>query len=165
MQADKNRTEREFSVGDWVFLRLQPYRQTSVEVRTNMKLAPRFYGPYEVLKRIGPVAYKLALPPTSRIHPVFHVSCLKKQLGPSVPLHSELPPLTDDGYLHPEPEEVLDRRMIKTKNQAVTELLIKWRGLPHEDATWELWQTFPSRHEDMAGLRGRQCYTSGNIPH
>ncbi|KAF7154542.1 hypothetical protein RHSIM_Rhsim01G0254600 [Rhododendron simsii] len=83
-QADKHRTERVFEVGGWVYLRLQPYKQTSLQVRSNVKLAPRFYGPFQVLKKIGHVVYHLNLPPHSKLHPVFHVSLLKKRLGTSV---------------------------------------------------------------------------------
>lgn len=61
--ADRHRKERSFGEGDWVFLRLQPYRQNSVIMRRNLKLSPRFYDPYKVLQKIGQVAYKLQLPP------------------------------------------------------------------------------------------------------
>jgi hypothetical protein len=64
-------------VNQQVFLRLQPYRQTSVATRRVLKLAPRFYGPFTVLSRVGAVAYELDLPATSRMHPVFLVSQLK----------------------------------------------------------------------------------------
>lgn len=83
-QADKNRSQREFNVGDMVYLKLQPYVQASVAPRSNRKLSFRFYGPFRVLARVGKVAYKLELPPTCRIHPVIHVSQLKLHVPPSV---------------------------------------------------------------------------------
>ena len=80
-QADKRHSEWSFEVGDFVYIRLQPHRQSSVAISSSTKLAPQYYGPYRILDRIGPVAYTLELPASSRIHPVFHVSCLKKKLG------------------------------------------------------------------------------------
>lgn len=82
VQADKRRSERSFEVGDWVYLKLQPYRQSSVMARPSQKLAARFFGPYQITKRVGSVAYVLQLPPNSKIHSTFHVSMLKKHRGP-----------------------------------------------------------------------------------
>ncbi len=76
-QADKHRRDREYCVGDKVYLKLQPYRQVSVAARKNPKLTARHYGPYEIIGRVGQVAYKLGLPDDSQVHPIIHVSLLK----------------------------------------------------------------------------------------
>jgi hypothetical protein len=82
MQADKKRSDRVFQAGDHVFMKLQPYIQSSVAPRAHHKLLFKYYGPYTVLERVGEAAYRLQLPPRSRIHPVLHVSQLKQALGP-----------------------------------------------------------------------------------
>jgi len=82
-QANRHRTNHSFEPGDWVWVRLQPYRQHSLERRTHQKLGPRFSGPYQVLRRIGSVAYELQLPSSARVHPVFHVSLLRPFKGPA----------------------------------------------------------------------------------
>lgn len=66
MFADCKRIDREFEEGDKVYVRLRPYRQMSVAVRRNLKLSPRYYGPYTVIQKIGKVAYKLDLPQTHK---------------------------------------------------------------------------------------------------
>lgn len=73
-QADQHRAERHFDVGDMVFLKLQPYIQSSLAPRSHQKLAFHFFNRYPVLQRVGFVAYKLALPAHLAIHLVFHVS-------------------------------------------------------------------------------------------
>ena len=73
-QADIHRHHEEFKVGDLVFIKLRPYRQSSLARRRFEKLSPRFYGPFQVLKTIGKVAYKLDLPQDARIHSTFYIS-------------------------------------------------------------------------------------------
>jgi hypothetical protein len=70
-QADKQRTERVFQVGDQVYLKLQPFVQSLVATKSNQRLAFKFFGPYTVLQCVGPVAYKLQLPLHSTFHPIF----------------------------------------------------------------------------------------------
>lgn len=79
-QADKNKSERNFEIGHQVYLKLQPYVQTTVAQRSNQKLGYKYFGPYKILQCVGAVAYKLDLPATSNIHHVVHVSLLKKAL-------------------------------------------------------------------------------------
>ena len=72
-QADQGRSECHFVEGDGVFLRLQPYKHTSLKAQHCQKLAPKFYVHYTMLKRVGSMAYQLALPSQSNLLPVFHV--------------------------------------------------------------------------------------------
>lgn len=84
--------ELQLAVGDKVLVHLQPYRQISVTHKASQKLSKCFYGPFTVVKRIGPVAYKLDLPSSCRSHPVFHVSAIKPYHG-SVPIEGYHLPL------------------------------------------------------------------------
>jgi len=96
-QADQHRSERSFDVGDWVFLQLQPYKQMSLKhAKKDNKLSPKYYGSYKVLPQIGTMAYKLDLPAASRVHPVFHVSSLKKVIGDKIPVQTILPKLDEE---------------------------------------------------------------------
>eukprot|EP00253_Pinus_taeda_P033608 PITA_33608 len=110
LYADKGRVERQFEVGDMVYLRLQPYRQSSLKQKGAKKLKPRFYGSYRVIRRVGQVAYELELPQGSKIHNIFHVSCLKKELGQQVIVTDEIPPMDDEGHLLLQREAIIDTR-------------------------------------------------------
>ena len=99
-QADKHRRDIEFAVGESVYLKLKPYRFKSLARKPNEKLSPRYYGPYEILEKLGKVAYKLKLPPTAKIHNVFHVSQLKKAIKNSVEAQPLPKGLTDELELH-----------------------------------------------------------------
>ncbi|GKB87688.1 hypothetical protein Tco_0959960 [Tanacetum coccineum] len=91
MKANRHRREAEFNPGDKVLVKLQPYRELTLAKRLSNKLPKRYYGPYEILERVGKVAYRLALSETSKIHPVFHVSILKAFSGNGIEEVSNLP--------------------------------------------------------------------------
>lgn len=135
--ANKKIIEASFEVGDWVFLKLQPYRQLSVATRKNMKLAHKFFGPYQILEKVGKVAYKLDLPAGSQVHPVFHVSLLKKKVGCKYSVTTALPRLGSEGQFLVYPANLLERRMVKRGNTAVIQWLIQWSHSIPEDASWE----------------------------
>jgi hypothetical protein len=130
--ADKRRSEHSFNVGDFVFLRLQPYMQSSLAPRAHQKLSFKFFGPNKVIAKVGDVAYKLELPPGTSVHPVFHVSLLKP--APSSP-PSTVPALPDVDNNLQIPERVLQRRLHPRRAGPVPQLLIKWSGLDEDLAT------------------------------
>lgn len=81
-QADKKRSECQFQVGDMVFVKIQPYVQSTLAARANQKLSFKYYGHFQIISKIGTVAYKLQLPPSTTVHPVFHVSQIKATVLP-----------------------------------------------------------------------------------
>ncbi|BAT84457.1 hypothetical protein VIGAN_04184000 [Vigna angularis var. angularis] len=80
-QANRKRRPVTIKVDDWVYLKIRPHRQSSMLVRLHPKLSARYYGPFRVIQKVGEVAFRLLLPETARIHPVFHVSQLKLAIG------------------------------------------------------------------------------------
>lgn len=133
-QADKHRSERSFDVGDWVFLKLQPYVQSSLIKRANHKLYFRYFGPYQILEKIGQMAYKLLLPDSTSIHSVFHVSLLKKAVDDLSQVSDELPAQTDTLQF---PVKVLHRRIQTKDERTVSQVLVQWSSWPPALATWE----------------------------
>ena len=154
-QAEKHRTERSFAVGDEVFLRLQPYIQQSVARRINQKLSFKFFGPFRVLERIGQVAYKLELPPASRIHHVFHVSQLKACIGNTSQVSKKLP---SPDTLFQVPMSILRTRVRQQGHETVAQGLVHWSGSTTSASTWEdlesLRQQFPYAAWGQAGSQG-----------
>ena len=84
--ADPKRRDVEFQVGDYVFLKVSAMKGV-MRFGKKGKLAPRYIGPFEILERIGMVAYRLALPPDmSQVYPMFHVSMLRKYISDRSPV-------------------------------------------------------------------------------
>ena len=164
--ADIKRRHVEFKEGDQVFLKIRPYRQVSLRRKRNEKLSPKYFGPYKIVKRIGQVAYQLELPAAATIHPVFHVSQLKKAVGESANSEELLPFLTANHEWKAVPQETNGYRQNETGRW---EVLISWKGLPHHEATWESYdnfqQSFPDFHlEDKVKL-DRECNVRPPIIH
>ncbi|XP_060217253.1 uncharacterized protein LOC132644672 [Lycium barbarum] len=147
--ADQKRTERTFQPGNMVYLKLHPYRQSSLALRKNLKLSSKYYGPYSVLGKIGQVAYKLLLPPTSKVHLVFHVSLLKKKVGTKVVVQSTLPMTSDECQFLVKPAAILQRQLTKKGNVDVVKVLIQWSNLSPEDATWEDYDFIKAKFPDF----------------
>jgi hypothetical protein len=90
----------------------------------------------------------LELPASSRVHPVFHVSCLKKVIGDKIPVQTILVELDEEGKIILEPEAITDIRILQLRNRSISEYLIKWRKLPTEDSTWED-ESFIQKHPEL----------------
>lgn len=132
--ADQNRSFRQFQVDDMVFLKLQPYIQASIAPRANHKLLFKYYGPSRALAKISDTSYKLELPSGSTIHPIFHVSLLRKALSDGMVVTPELPRDTD---IIGVPCKVMSRRWHKKANGVVEQVLIQWAPGDAASATWE----------------------------
>jgi hypothetical protein len=123
--ADNKRTERTFEVGDMVYLRLQPFKHNAFNLHQSLKLTTKYYGPFRVLEKVGPAAYKIQLSATADIHSIFHVSQLKKHLGPRAIPQANLPLITPNSYVKTEPLEVLDTRAIPRRDDTITQWKIQ----------------------------------------
>ena len=145
--ADKKRRDLHFQVGDWVYVKLKPYRHKSLAKRLNEKLSPHYFGPYQVEAQVGPVAYKLDLPTSASIHPVFHVSMLQLAVG-AVQRAQPFPLLLiEDLEWKVETEDV---EGLHYNSKGVLVALIKWHNLPAFESSWEDFEVintqFPSFH-------------------
>ncbi|CAN6685657.1 unnamed protein product [Malus baccata var. baccata] len=137
--ADKHVTDRVYKVGDWVFLTLSPWKRV-VQFGKKGKLSPKYIGPYQIIERVGEVAYRLELPPElSKVHDVFHVSMLRHYVSdpshvlPPQPLEI-IPDLTYDE----EPVTILDWKDNVLRNKTVCMVKVLWRNHSMEEVTWKI---------------------------
>ncbi|CAH9070989.1 unnamed protein product [Cuscuta europaea] len=137
-QANKHRREVLLAVGDMVYLKIQPYKLRSLARRINQKLSPRYYGPFEIIGKLSPVAFKLKLPEDSKVHPVFHVSLFKKAISSTTAFQPLPKCLSEEWELQVIPEEVLESRVNK---EGKMEVLVHWKDLPQFEDSWELLQS------------------------
>ncbi|KAM1662132.1 hypothetical protein TB1_004863 [Malus domestica] len=136
--ADKHFRDREYKIGDYVFLKLSPWNGV-IHFGKRGKMSPRFIGPYQIIERIGAVAYRFELPPElSQIHNVFHVSMLWKYV-PNPSHIIQIKPLQvnpNPSYVE-EPVAILDRQNKVLRNKVIPLVKILWRNHAVEETTWE----------------------------
>src|SRR5262249_16624031 len=137
--ADKRRKDLSFEVGDHVFLKVSPSKGVA-RFRQRGKLNPRYIGPFEILERVGAVAYRLALPPSlDGVHDVFHVSMLRKYMAdPShVVEHPSISVQSDLSFIE-HPIRILDRKTQELRTKSIPLVKVLWQHHSSEEATWEL---------------------------
>jgi hypothetical protein len=138
---DAHHRPLEFAVGDWVWVQRLHRPTQSLSTGTRGKLGPRYAEPFQVLERIGEVAYRLRLPADARVHDVFHVGVLKPFRGEPPSTTPPLPPLLH-GRVLPAPERVLRASL----RRGVWHVLVQWEGLSSTEATWEPVDAFRREH-------------------
>ena len=144
----------EYEIGDKVFLKVSPWKKVLIFGKKG-KLSPRFIGPYEVLERIGPVAYRLALPlELAKLHDVFHVSMLcRYQSDESHILPVQEVQVHQDYSYDEEPKAILAREVKHLRNKQVALIKVLWQHHGMEEATWE--------PEKMMRVQYPQLFNSG----
>ena len=136
--ADKRRRDLQFKVSDRVFLKVSPWKGVLIFGRRG-NLRPRYIGPYEIIAIVGPVAYRLDLPPElSKVHNVFHVSMLRKYIpDPSHVLRDQPVELKDNLTYKEQPMHIVDRREQILRNKVIPLVKVLWRNHGIKKATWE----------------------------
>jgi hypothetical protein len=148
--ADKNMTAREFKVGEHLLLKVKP-KKSSLKLGSCTKPTARFRGPFEILDRIGPVAYMVALPASMNVHNVFHVSLLKKYVhDPNHIINWHLIQVEMEGDFQVQPMWVLDRKVKMLWNRVIELVKVQWNFYSPKDATWE--------HEDAMRVEYPQIF-------
>ncbi|GJS97622.1 putative reverse transcriptase domain-containing protein [Tanacetum coccineum] len=144
--ADKRRKPLEFQVGDRVLLKVSPWKGV-VRFGKKGKLAPRYVGPFEIVERVGPVAYRLKLPQElSCVHDTFHVSNLKKCLAePDVQVPLDEIEIDENLRFVEEPIEIVDRDVKKLKRRRIPLVKVRWNSRQGAEYTWE--------HEDQFRMK------------
>ena len=136
--ADRKVRNLEFMEGEQVLLKVSPMKGV-MRFGKRGKLSPRYIGPFEVLKRVEEVAYELTLPPgLSGVHPVFHVSMLKRYHRDGNYIICWDSVLLDENLSYEEePVAILDREVCKLRSREIASIKVQWKNRPIEESTWE----------------------------
>ena len=169
---DNSRRKIEFEIRDMVFLKVTPIKGV-MRFGKKGKLSPKFVGLFEILKRIGKVAYKLALPSTlARVQNVFHVSMLRKYIpDPSHVLNYEQLKIKDNLTYEEVPIQILDHNDHVLRTKTIPLVKVLWKNHTVEEVSWEREDEMKSKYselfinegmdnlEDEIFLRGEGCNT------
>ena len=136
--ADQKRRPLEFQVGDHVFLKVSPTKGV-IRFGVKGKLNPRYIGPYEILEKIGPLAYRLALPSSlSGVHDVFHISQLRKCVSdPDAVIDTNEPEVRPNLTIAERPLKIIDEMERHLRNKTIKFVKVQWSGQSEREATWE----------------------------
>ncbi|XP_060210634.1 uncharacterized protein LOC132637584 [Lycium barbarum] len=143
------RCELEFVVGDKVFLKVSPMKGVMRFGRMG-KLTPHFTGPYEIVRRIGKVAYELKLPSEiAMVHPVFHISMLRLyKTDPShILTHEEIE--VNEGLSYEELGQILERQVRISRMKDVASIKVLWKNHNTEKVTWEAEENMKKRYPHL----------------
>ena len=139
-----------FADGDWVFLKVTP-RKGTIRLGKKGKLAPRYVGPFEIVKCVGEVAYQLDLPPhVTQAHNVFHVSILHRYISdPTHIINWQDIRVQDDVTYEERPVQVLDARVQVLRNKVIPLVKVLWQHHGTEEATWETEAEIRSKYPEL----------------
>ena len=157
--ADNRRRKLEFQVGDHVFLKVSPSKGIS-RFGIRGKLNPRYVGPFEILERIGEVAYRLALPPSlAGVHNIFHVSMLKKYLlDPSHIMELEPVQARKDLSYEEYPIRIVDHKEQVLRRHNIPYVKVQWSRHSEREATWELEEEMKQKYPQLFETTGMKNF-------
>jgi hypothetical protein len=150
----------QFEVGDWVWLCLHHRPAAFLGATAKGKLAPKFYGPYQILAKIDSVAYRLELPPRARIHNVFHVGLLKPYHGPAPSAPPPLPAMFN-GRVLPVPQHALRARLSRGVWQVLVTATL--RGIMGRCSSLQRALTSVSARGQAVRQSGERCHVGGYL--
>ena len=148
--TDMKRKDIRYEVGEKVFLKVSPWKKV-MRFGKKGKLSPRFIGPYEVIEKVGPIAYRLALPPDlEKIHNVFHVSMLRRyRSNPTHVVSAETIELKLVLTYEEESVEILAREVKQLRNKKIPLVKVLWRNHKTKEATWESEETMRQQYPQL----------------
>ena len=154
--ANLKRKDIQYKIGKKLFLKVSPWKKI-MRFRRNGNLSPRFIRPNDVIEKVGPVAYSLALPPElEKIYNIFHVSMLRRcRSDPSHVVSSEIIELRRDLTYEEEPVEIFAREFKELRNRQIPLVKVLWKNHKTKEATWESEETLHQQYP--------QLFTKGNF--